>query len=141
MADLLLRTLRCRNDHRPGVLGRLATAIGSTGANIGDIRTVWVGPDHIVRDLDVLVEDASTLEKTLAVVNELDGVEVIDVIDDVHEFHIDGKIEVARHPPGEAASTTCGGSTRRAWPRSCAPSSATRTSRTCSRSGARPSRS
>jgi len=99
MADLLLRTLRCRNDHRPGVLGRLATAIGSTGANIGDIRTVWVGPDHIVRDLDVLVEDAATLEKTLAVVNELDGVEVIDVIDDVHEFHIDGKIEVrATHP-------------------------------------------
>ncbi|HEX2484383.1 MAG TPA: NAD(P)-dependent oxidoreductase [Myxococcota bacterium] len=99
MADLLLRTLRCRNDHRPGVLGRLATAIGSTGVNIGDIRTVWVGPDHIVRDLDVLVEDAGVLEKTLAAVNALDGVEVIDVIDDVHEFHIDGKLEVrATHP-------------------------------------------
>lgn len=99
MAELLLRTLRCRNEHRPGVLGRLATAIGSTGANIGDIRTVWVGPDHIVRDLDVLVEDAASLEKTLAVVNELDGVEVIEVIDDVHEFHIDGKLEVrATHP-------------------------------------------
>ena len=83
MADLLLRTLRCRNDHRPGVLGRLATAIGSTGVNIGDIRTVWAGPDHIVRDLDVLVEDGVVLEKTLAAVNALDGVEVIDVIDDV----------------------------------------------------------
>jgi malate dehydrogenase (oxaloacetate-decarboxylating) len=99
MADLLLRTLRCRNDHRPGVLGRLATAIGSADVNIGDIRTVWVGPDHIVRDLDVLVEDAGVLEKTLAAVNALDGVEVIDVIDDVHEFHIDGKLEVrATHP-------------------------------------------
>jgi malate dehydrogenase (oxaloacetate-decarboxylating) len=99
MADPLLRTLRCRNDHRPGVLGRLATAIGSAGTNIGDIRTVWVGPDHIVRDLDVLVDDAATLAKTLAVVNELDGVEVIDVIDDVHEFHIDGKLEVRpTHP-------------------------------------------
>ncbi|HVH06287.1 MAG TPA: ACT domain-containing protein, partial [Myxococcota bacterium] len=68
MPDPLLRTLRCRNTNRPGILGRLATAIGSSGANIGDIRTVWSGPDHIVRDLDVLVEDAAALEKTIAVV-------------------------------------------------------------------------
>jgi malate dehydrogenase (oxaloacetate-decarboxylating) len=99
MADPLLRTLRCRNTHRPGVLGRLATAIGSSGANIGDIRTVWSGPDHIVRDLDVIVEDAAGLEKTLAVVRALEGVEVLDVIDDVHDLHIDGKLEVrATHP-------------------------------------------
>jgi malate dehydrogenase (oxaloacetate-decarboxylating) len=99
MADPLLRTLRCRNSHRPGVLGRLATAIGSSGANIGDIRTVWAGPEHIVRDLDVIVEDAESLARTLAVLEELEGVDVIDVIDDVHEFHIDGKLEVrATHP-------------------------------------------
>jgi malate dehydrogenase (oxaloacetate-decarboxylating) len=99
MGDPLLRTLRCRNDHRPGVLGRLATAIGSAGANIGEIRTVWVGPEHIVRDLDVIVEDAASLEKTIAVVRELEGVDLLDVIDDVHEFHIDGKLEVrATHP-------------------------------------------
>jgi malate dehydrogenase (oxaloacetate-decarboxylating) len=99
MADPLLRTLRCRNTHRPGVLGRLATAIGSSGANIGDIRTVWSGPDHIVRDLDVLVEDAAALEKTLGVVRALEDVDLLDVIDDVHEFHIDGKLEVrATHP-------------------------------------------
>ena len=99
MADPLLRTLRCRNTHRPGVLGRLATAIGSSGANIGDIRTVWVGPEHIVRDLDVIVEDAAALEQTVAVLNDLEGIDLIDVIDDVHEFHIDGKLEVrATHP-------------------------------------------
>jgi malate dehydrogenase (oxaloacetate-decarboxylating) len=99
MADPLLRTLRCRNEHRPGVLGRLASAIGSAGANIGDIRTVWVGPDHIVRDLDVIVDDAPSLAKILAAVDALPDVDLIDVIDDVHEFHIDGKLEVrASHP-------------------------------------------
>ena len=99
MPDPLLRTLRCRNTNRPGILGRLATAIGSSGANIGDIRTVWSGPDHIVRDLDVLVEDVAALEKTTAVVRALDEVDLLDVIDDVHEFHIDGKLEVrATHP-------------------------------------------
>jgi malate dehydrogenase (oxaloacetate-decarboxylating) len=99
MADRLLRTLRVRNEHRPGVLGRLATAIGAAGANLGDIRTVWVGPDHIARDLDVLIEDLDVLEHVLEAVRRTPDVELLDVIDDVHELHIDGKLEIrATHP-------------------------------------------
>ena len=66
MAERLLRTLRVRNEHRPGVLGRLAGAIGSAGANIGDIRTLWVGPEHIERDLDILVEDRAEPGRAVA---------------------------------------------------------------------------
>jgi len=99
MADPLLRTLRCRNDHRPGVLGRLATALGVAGANIGDIRTVRVGPDHIVRDLDILVEDEASLLRATTVVEQLEDVDLLEVIDEVHDLHIDGKLEVrATHP-------------------------------------------
>lgn len=99
MAERMLRTLRCRNDHRPGVLGKLATAIGATGSNIGDIRTVWVGPDHIVRDLDIVTDDDDALARTLEAVRAIPGIEVIEVIDEVHELHIDGKLEVrATHP-------------------------------------------
>lgn len=99
MADPLLRTLRCRNDHRPGVLGRLATAIGVAGANIGDIRTVRVGPDHIVRDLDILAADEDGLAQTIAAVRRVEGIDLLEVIDEVHDLHIDGKIEVrATHP-------------------------------------------
>jgi malate dehydrogenase (oxaloacetate-decarboxylating) len=99
MADRLLRTLRVRNQHRPGVLGRLASAIGDAGANIGDIRTLWVGPDHIERDLDVLIDVPADMERVLAAIARTPGVAVTDVIDDVHELHIDGKLEVrATHP-------------------------------------------
>jgi len=99
MADPLLRTLRCRNDHRPGVLGRLATAIGVSGANIGDIRTVRVGPDHIVRDLDIMAADEDGLQKTILAVRAVDGIDLLEVIDEVHDLHIDGKLEVrATHP-------------------------------------------
>jgi malate dehydrogenase (oxaloacetate-decarboxylating) len=98
VADLL-RTLRCRNEHRPGVFGRLATAIGTAGANLGDIRTVWVGPEHIVRDLDILVDDATALEQAIEAVRRVDGVDLLEVIDDVHELHIDGKLEIRpTHP-------------------------------------------
>lgn len=102
MAERLLRTLRCRNEHRPGVLGRLATALGQAGANLGDIRTVWVGPDHIVRDLDVIVEDLGALAAVVEVARGLPEVSLLEVIDDVHEFHIDGKIEVRPTRPVES---------------------------------------
>ncbi|MDX1650584.1 MAG: NAD-dependent malic enzyme, partial [Myxococcota bacterium] len=102
MAENILRTLRCRNEHRPGVLGRLATAIGQAGANLGDIRTVWVGPDHIVRDLDVLVPDVATLDKAIGVARRTEGIALLEVIDDVHEFHIDGKLEVRPTHPVES---------------------------------------
>jgi malate dehydrogenase (oxaloacetate-decarboxylating) len=99
MPDPLLRTLRVSNLHRPGVLGRLATALGNAGANIGDIRTVRSGPDHIVRDIDILVEDEEELAKATAGLRALENVELLEVIDEVHELHIDGKLEVrATHP-------------------------------------------
>jgi malate dehydrogenase (oxaloacetate-decarboxylating) len=99
MADYLLRTLRCRNANRPGVFGRLATAMGNSGANLGDIRTVWVGPDHIVRDIDILIEDPAMLQRTVDAVDGVDGIDLLEVIDDVHELHIDGKLEVRpTHP-------------------------------------------
>jgi malate dehydrogenase (oxaloacetate-decarboxylating) len=99
MADPLLRTLRVSNLHRPGVLGKLATALGTAGANIGDIRTVRSGPDHIVRDIDILVEDERGLARAVAGLRDLESIELFEVIDEVHELHIDGKLEVrATHP-------------------------------------------
>lgn len=99
MADPLLRTLRVSNLHRPGVLGKLATALGTAGANIGDIRTVRSGPDHIVRDIDILVEDEHGLARAVAGLRGLESIELLEVIDEVHELHIDGKLEVrATHP-------------------------------------------
>lgn len=99
MADPLLRTLRVSNLHRPGVLGRLATSLGTAGANIGDIRTVRSGPDHIVRDIDILVEGESVLRRAIESLQVLDNVSLLEVIDEVHELHIDGKLEVrATHP-------------------------------------------
>jgi len=99
MPDPLLRTLRVRNEHRPGVFGRLASAVGAAGANLGDIRTVWVGPDHIVRDIDVLLESAEALETVVAEVGKAQDITLLEVIDDVLELHIDGKLEIRpTHP-------------------------------------------
>jgi len=99
MAEHLIRTLRCRNANHPGVFGRLATAVGAAGANLGDIRMVWMGPEHIVRDIDILLEGPEALERTVEAVRAVEGVDLIDVIDDVHELHMEGKLEIRpTHP-------------------------------------------
>jgi malate dehydrogenase (oxaloacetate-decarboxylating) len=46
-------TLRVRIDHRPGMLGRVATAIGEAGGTIGDIELVAIDRRHTLRDLTV----------------------------------------------------------------------------------------
>ena len=58
---------RCRYATRtpPGVLGALSTAIGITGANIGNIQTVRISQNHVLRDIDIYVEDQEHLNETL----------------------------------------------------------------------------
>ena len=36
----VVRTLRCKNVNIPGTLGKLTTAIGRVGADIGNVATV-----------------------------------------------------------------------------------------------------
>ena len=45
--------LRVRIDHRPGMLGRVATAIGEAGGTIGSIDLVAIDDVHTLRDMTV----------------------------------------------------------------------------------------
>src|SRR4030043_384190 len=90
----LMRTLRLKNDNVPGVLGKVATAIGSAGGNIGNIRTVSLGHKHVVRDIDVFVNDDEHLNRILQALARLPGVSVIEVRDEVLELHQGGKIKM-----------------------------------------------
>ncbi|MBK6315546.1 MAG: NAD-dependent malic enzyme [Blastocatellia bacterium] len=95
----LVRTLRCRIRRRPGSFGLLATAIGSAGALIGEIRTQRLGTVHTIRDIEVLVSDLDHLDRVLAVIAESTDAEVMEVIDEVRRKHVGGKIHmVSRFP-------------------------------------------
>jgi len=89
-----MRTLRYKGDNLPGVLGKLATAVGNAGGNIGNIRTVSLGHKHVVRDLDVFVDDEEHLNRILQAIAKLPRVSVIEVRDEVLELHQGGKIKM-----------------------------------------------
>ncbi|HET6648459.1 MAG TPA: malic enzyme-like NAD(P)-binding protein [Pyrinomonadaceae bacterium] len=92
-------TLRVKLSSRAGTLGQLATAIGRAGGDIGAIDIVSVGNDYITRDVTVNAASSEHGEKIVAVVRDIDGIEVIHVSDLTFLMHIGGKIEVVSKMP------------------------------------------
>ncbi len=93
------RTLRCKNAAVPGTLGRLATAIGKLGIDIGNISTVYVGHHYTVRDIQVFLDSVEQMTHLTNEVSKIPGVTVLEVRDDVLNFHKNGKIKTVSTVP------------------------------------------
>ena len=70
-------TLRLRIDHRPGMLGRVATAIGEAGGTIGNIELVDLDRRHTVRDITLDAADEAHERRIVEAVRAVAGAEVI----------------------------------------------------------------
>ncbi|MDP2918760.1 MAG: malic enzyme-like NAD(P)-binding protein [Dehalococcoidia bacterium] len=95
----IVRTLRCKNLNVPGTLGKLTSAIGQAGVEIGNISTVHLGHHYTVRDIDVLVATEAALQVLIDRVSELPEVTILEVRDEVLELHKGGKIKVVSKTP------------------------------------------
>ena len=92
-------TLRVEIAHQPGMLGLVASAIGSAGGTIGAVDLVQVEGNHTVRDITVDTADASDWPALRAAVDALDGVHVLDATDRTLQMHVGGKIELQNKNP------------------------------------------
>jgi malate dehydrogenase (oxaloacetate-decarboxylating) len=92
-------TLRVRIDHRPGMLGRVATAIGDAGGTIGDIDLVAVEGDRVVRDITIDAGDEAHEHGIVEAVRAVAGAEVVDWTDRTLGMHVGGKLEVRSKYP------------------------------------------
>jgi malate dehydrogenase (oxaloacetate-decarboxylating) len=90
----IIRTLRCKNRNVIGTLGKLISTMSGAGADIGMIKTYSMGELYNVRDISILANDDTHLEAILEVVSGLPNVTILQVIDDVLDWHIGGKIAV-----------------------------------------------
>jgi malate dehydrogenase (oxaloacetate-decarboxylating) len=95
----IIRILRLRIKDKPGYLGQIATLLGDMGANIGEISIVAQGPDYIIREISLQLEDEEHLTDIQAGVEALDGVDIDEVIDPVQQVHEGGKIEMKSRVP------------------------------------------
>ncbi|HNP70986.1 MAG TPA: malic enzyme-like NAD(P)-binding protein [Kouleothrix sp.] len=92
-------TLRCRIANRTGMLGRLTTAIGENGGDIGAIDIVRAERDVIVRDISVRVQNDEHGDRLVAAINQLPGVEVLQSSDRVFLAHLGGKLAIQSRVP------------------------------------------
>ena len=92
-------TLRVEIDHLPGMLGKVASAIGAAGATIGAVDLVGVDAGHTIRDITVETSDAADWPRLTAAVNAVDGARVLDTTDRTFMLHIGGKIEIRNKSP------------------------------------------
>jgi malate dehydrogenase (oxaloacetate-decarboxylating) len=92
-------TIRVAIEHRPGMLGQVASAIGGAGGTIGAVDLVEIEDGRTVRDITV---DTSGPEHWQQIVDAIDGVPeatVIDTTDRTFLLHVGGKIEQhLKHP-------------------------------------------
>jgi malate dehydrogenase (oxaloacetate-decarboxylating) len=92
-------TLRVKIHNQPGKLGEITTAIGRAGGDIEGIDIASVGKDFLVRDITVNAYSEKHDEEIVASLNNIDGVEVMNVSDRTFLMHLGGKIEVTSKMP------------------------------------------
>ena len=92
-------TLRVRIHNLPGKLGEITTAIGRAGGDIEGIDIVSVGKDFLIRDITVNASSEKHDQEIIAGLQNIDGVEVINVSDRTFLMHLGGKIETVSKMP------------------------------------------
>jgi len=103
-AGKIAKTLRIMILDKPGYLGKLTSAIGMAGSNIGDIRMVRIGMTHNTREVTIYVDSDEHLEKILDNIGKVEGIIVEEVVDLVHQLHEGGKIAMKGVRPLQSIS-------------------------------------
>jgi malate dehydrogenase (oxaloacetate-decarboxylating) len=92
-------TLRVEIDDRPGMLGRVASAIGEAGGVIGAVDLIEIDGEHTIRDITVATAGQEDWNRIVEAIDALDSARVIDTTDRTFLLHVGGKIEQHnKHP-------------------------------------------
>ena len=87
-------TIRAEYPNEVGMLGRITSAIGTAGGDIGAIDIAPASRGAMVRDITFNGRDVDHGQAIVEAVREVDDVTVISVSDQVFLRHLGGKIEI-----------------------------------------------
>jgi malate dehydrogenase (oxaloacetate-decarboxylating) len=92
-------TVRLSITNRPGMLGRVAMAIGEAGGDIGAVDLVESTRDRIIRDITINARDSNHGQQLVALLKRTSGVRVVNLSDRTFLMHLGGKIEIRSKVP------------------------------------------
>jgi len=87
-------TVRVAIQNRPGMLGKVASAIGDAGGDIGAVDLVESQRNNIIRDITINARDSLHGTHIVDRLKRVPGVRVINISDRTFLMHLGGKIEV-----------------------------------------------
>jgi malate dehydrogenase (oxaloacetate-decarboxylating) len=85
--------------NQPGMLAKIAAAVGECGGNIGDIDVIRSSGNTIVREISVSARDSDHAREIVGHVGAVKGVSIKSVADRVFLSHRGGKIEIRNKVP------------------------------------------
>ncbi len=94
-------TIRAEYPNEVGMLGRITSAIGTAGGDIGAIDIAPASRGAMVRDITFNARDVDHGQAIVEAVREVDDVTVISVSDQVFLRHLGGKIEIREQDLGQ----------------------------------------
>ena len=92
-------TIRAAIKNRPGMLGRLTSAIGEAGGDIRAVDLVELVKDIIVRDFTINARDEQHGQEIVAGIRRVEGIRIVSVSDRTFLMHLGGKIEIRNKVP------------------------------------------
>ncbi len=92
-------TIRVEIENRIGMFAKIATAIGSTGGDLGSVDIVRVEKGKIIRDITVNARDEDHEKAIARAIKTVAGAKVLRVMDRTFSSHQGGKIEIKNKLP------------------------------------------
>ena len=92
-------TLRLRIPDRPGMFARIAGAIGNIGGSLGAVDLVGAENGLKIRDVTLQARGIEHGKAIVDGVRRIQGVQVVNVSDQVFLLHLGGKISIANKVP------------------------------------------
>jgi malate dehydrogenase (oxaloacetate-decarboxylating) len=89
-------TMRLEIQNKVGMLGKVTTAIGEAGGDIGAVDLSGHGKGTVIRDVTARARGIDHAQEIINTVKAIPGVKVVNVSDRTFLMHLGGKIEV--HP-------------------------------------------
>jgi malate dehydrogenase (oxaloacetate-decarboxylating) len=92
-------TVRVEIHNKPGMLGKVTTAIGEVGGDIGAVDLSGHGKGTVTRDITVRARGIDHAQEIIGAVRQVQGVKIINVSDRTFLKHLGGKIEISNKIP------------------------------------------
>ena len=97
-------TMRVEIQNKVGMLGKVTTAIGEVGGDIGAVDLSGHGKGTVTRDITVRARGVDHAQEIIKAVRGIQGIKIVNVSDRTFLKHLGGKIEVHNKIPVKTRS-------------------------------------